>query len=224
MIKNYYIQKGSDIAKDIFSEYGIIVMATKGLNQLPEIKSPFSRDWSDEQGDDVYFPSTTFFKSKEVTLTFRLQKDTVDDIKAAIKSFLEYIIPNGAINYFDTYRKDGFRGYYNKEKLIQESYRVTGSYIEWDMEFTVPNGICFGFDNTGNSRIFVDIIGDTSDIYFSDGSYSLEVAESFIKDLVGGFVIICPSIYGGTSLTGKIDRVLGISGKVLGINGKVLGI
>ena len=49
------------------------------------------------------------------------------------------------ISYFDTYKKNGFRGYYIESDLVGESYRGVGSNIEFDLEFMVPNGICYGF-------------------------------------------------------------------------------
>lgn len=224
MKNNYYIQKGTDQAVDIFSTYGIYVKETKGLNLLPKIKKPFIRDWPDEQGDDAYLPTNTVYESKEVSITFFIQKNTVGDIKASLTSFLQYVTTGGNIQYFDTYKKEGFRGYYNKNKINNETYRDYGSYIEFELEFVCPNGICFGFDNSGFLSLTATVTSGTADFYFSDGTSNLNVTNDFIKYMVGGFVIICPSVYGGISIVENKRKVLGINGKVLGINGKVLGI
>lgn len=215
---NYYIQKGTDTAKDIFATYGIRVKETVGMNQLPPLKEVFSRTWPDEQGDDIYIPTTAFFESKKVTITFFLQKTTVDEVKNSINSFLQYIISGEQICYFDTYKKNGFRGYYSENEVASEYYRLVGSNIEFDLDFMVPNGICYGFDNSQYSSIFVETINGTADVYFSDGTSNLDVSGIFIKNMIGGFVIVCPSIYGGISVTERVRKVLGISGKVLGID------
>jgi len=223
MVKNYYIQKGTDVAKDLFSEYGISVKEVSGMSETPDTKSFFSRSWPDEQGEDVYIPSNLFFKSKEIKITFVLQKNTVSDVNTIMKSFLEYIIPNGFVNYFDTYRQNGFRGHYNKSDIDSESYRDLGSYIQWSMTFTAYNGICYGFDNSGSSSIFAEVTSGTADIYFSDGTSILEVSGQHIKGLDGGFAIVCPSIYGGVSLEKRTSKLIGTyvssNGKIYGIGG-----
>ena len=78
---NYYVQKGTDEAKDIFTEYGIYVKQTIGLNNMPPIKKVFSRSWPEEQGDDVYLPSTAYYESKKVKITFYLSKTTISQVK-----------------------------------------------------------------------------------------------------------------------------------------------
>lgn len=216
MIKSYYIQKGTDPYKDIWVDYGIIVMKTQGLYQLPKAKKPFYRSWPDEQGDDTYLPTDAKFETKDVTLTFRIQKDTVDDIRTAYKSFYKYLIGGGEISYFDTLKKEGFRGYYTENKINSENYRLTGSHLEFEMDFTCPNGICFGFDNSSGSSIFVNVLSGYGDIYFSDGSSVLNATVNFTKNLVGGFVIVCPSVLEGVEILPRINKLIGTNtGKLI---------
>lgn len=216
MNKNYYIQKNGIQAVNIWDEYTIYVKETNGLNLIPDSKSIFSRDWPDQQGLDYYLPTTTFFKEKTVQITFMILRSETSSIKSTMSTFLSYLISAGEINYFDTYKIEGFRGYYDKSKIGTERYRDEGNYIEFDLEFTVPNGICFGFDNSGNKSIFVSINSGYADLYYSDGSSSLNVSTTDYKVIQDGFLIICPSILGGVTISGLTNKLLlTSSGKLL---------
>ena len=66
------------------------------------------------------------------------------------------------------------------------------------------------FDNTGNSSIFAYMINGAADFYFSDGSSKLNTSSDFIKNIDGGFIIICPSIFGGVNVEERQPVVLGV--------------
>lgn len=209
-ISNRYIQVGTEPAKNIYTEWGIYATKVEGLNQLPDTKDKWSRDWPDEQGEDVYYPSIVRFKGKEITVTFRIDEPGSTAVMNAISSFRNYLFLAGDLSYFDTYRKNGFRGYYNKEKTKEEKYRTDGSYVEFELNFFAPNGICFGFDNTGRQSIYVDVDQGTCDLYFSDGGQMQDVSENISYLIDEGFVIVCPSVYNGVSVISNEGFIFGV--------------
>jgi len=197
---NYYIQVGSIPAVNIWDEFGIYVASTEGLTTMPDAKAKFSRSWPDEQGDDAFLPDIIRFKSKEIKITFEVVKSDKVDAIAAIQKFHDHIYAAGQLSYFDTYKQTGFRGYYDKSSVNEEKYRETQNRIQFDMNFIAPNGICWGFDNSGQYSIFVDVLMEYGDFYFSDGTSLMNMDSDFIKDLDEGFVIACPSAFGGIKI------------------------
>lgn len=208
MVNNYYIQVGSDPYKDIYADYGVKVKSTEGLNDTPDGKKVWSRDWKDEQGLDVYLPTYPKFKERKIKITFLLHYDTLTEMKEKMRVFLSYLFSANELSYFDTFKSEGFRGYYSKEKIQTESYRAGLNMIEFDMEFIAPNGICYGFDSSENDRISLDVINGTADLYFSDGTSLLGVDEALFMKFEGKFIIVCPSIYGGVVLSGGESRMM----------------
>lgn len=209
--------------------YNIFVKETKGLTELPDTKKMFQRDWKDEQGLDVWFPKYTLFKEREITVTFVMLKTSNVDFKNQLREFLNYFFSGGEINYFDTFKSEGFRGYLNKTKVNKEYYREYKTYIEFELNFIAPNGICYGFDNSGQSSIFVNMIRGTADFYFSDGTSQLNISEDFVHNQDGGFCIVCPSTLGGAIVKMRKNKIFCTSegkllGTDLGLNYKIYGI
>lgn len=206
MINNYYIQKGTSPAVSI-EDFDIVVMKTEGLWALPKVKKPFSRDYKDEQGIDVYIPAKTKFETKDVVLTFRVDKTSTYDAQQKMKAFIKYLCSGGAICYFDSFKKEGFRGFYDSQKINSEYFREYKTFIEFEMTFTAPNGICFGFDNSGQTSIFVNILSGGADFYFSDGTQVLSQTDSFIQNQEGGFVIVCPDELDGVDIQIRVNKI-----------------
>lgn len=190
-MKKYYIQSGSSGYKDIFTEFGIYVSKTEGMSSLPDSKSKFDTAIDTDQGSLVSVPNNIFFKKKTVVVTLLAIKG---DVKKSVSDFLEYAMSSGDLSYFDTYRGNGFRGYYIKSEIINEKYRDDGDFVEFSLSFEVPNGICYGYDNIGNSEINIEVTKGYVDLYFSDGTELLNQVGIVSKTQTDGFVIICPSI------------------------------
>lgn len=200
MAYKHYIQVGDLPSRDLETDFNIIVKKVEGLTELPDIKKPFSKDWVDEQGIDVYIPDEIRFKSREVKITFILygNKETNTDIKQSLRDFFDYLLAANHFSYFDTYRKTGFRGYYSKQKMNEEKYREYLNYIEFETTFVVPNGICRGFNNEGETYARIEVRKGTANFYFSDGTSILNMEEGMLNvTLNGGFYITCPSLWDG---------------------------
>ncbi|MFA5359296.1 MAG: hypothetical protein WC310_05805 [Patescibacteria group bacterium] len=224
MINNYYIQLGTDVAVDIFNTYGIYVSKTEGLDGLPDAKEPFSRDWAEEQGLDVFLPDVVTFKERQIKITFAAIKTLTSEAKSNVKNFLKYLFSEEQFCYFDTFKKEGFRGYYSKHEIKNAKYVEYTTYIEFEMTFVAPNGICFGQDissSTGITCIVED--GVSADFYFSDGTSVLGATESFNDNKNANFVIILPSVFDGAYIETRSNKLFGYNGKIFGYNGKIFG-
>lgn len=206
MQHNFYVQKGSDEAKDIFSEWGIVVNATRGLLELPNLKEPFSRDWAEEQGIDIFMPDKSIFLDKEVEIDITYLGGYGRD---QISRFLTYIVQpknnqytqenrDGVFQLFSPYRNTGARLYYRSISFSKEKYRgrcISRDVVQATLKFRCPNGLSFGistYARSNNSLTFEIAEGESIDVFYSDGSRDLNRTETFTKDDVR-FCIINPS-------------------------------
>lgn len=87
---------------------------------LPEIKDLASRDWFDEDGEDVYMPTGGLkFKAYDLDVTF-LYVGSQEDMAADLNSFIKFLYgrnQNGSpwLAVYDEYTQTGRRGIYVKE-------------------------------------------------------------------------------------------------------------
>lgn len=113
-IKNYkpfYIQ-GEGSAIDILDTYGIVAMTNP--YKVPSVKEPYSQEWFDEDGKDVYIPSVQVYNSIELEVRFYCKTYTengvscVDSLKSQVSSFRE-LVSKGWLRVVDQYTGIGFR-------------------------------------------------------------------------------------------------------------------
>lgn len=225
MIKNYFIQVGTSSAQNIFNEYNIYVSKAEGLNDIPEAKETWSRDWKDEQGLDTFVDEDIRFESKNVKLTFVLLDSNTESARETIKRFINYVVSAGVMSYFDTYRSTGFVGYYNKNSINTEKYRASSNHVEFDLTFVAPNGICYGYNNEGNTSMHIEIKKGFANLQFSDGTNMTNISEDIMKNQNDGFAIACPSSFRGVKFTRRSNIVFGTrGGVVIGTrNGTLIG-
>lgn len=211
MQTNFYIQKGSDVAKDLYSEYGVIVNSTEGLTDLPSTKELFSRDWAEKQGLDTYIPDKTIFADKEVKITVSFLSDTG---RSQFDAFLKYIIcpeseqfddepRDGVFQFWSDYRKTGARLRYMSIEYVTERYRTNDNYISATITCQCINGLSFGFTMDGASSstaTFTIKSGESIDVYYSDGTRDLSKTATFTKSDFS-FCIINPSSIDAVTIT-----------------------
>ncbi|MEN6413732.1 MAG: hypothetical protein ABFC84_13385 [Veillonellales bacterium] len=211
MQSNFYIQKGSDAARDLFAEYGILVNSTLGLTDLPSTKELFSRDWSDKQGLDTYIPYKTIFKDKEVKITVSFLSDTG---RSQFNAFLKYIIcpaasqftnepRDGVFQFWSDYRKTGARLKYMSIEYVTERYRFNDNYIYAIITCQCVNGLSFGYAKTGaysSTATFTIKSGESIDVYYSGGTKDLNKTETFTKANFS-FCIVNPSSLDAVEIT-----------------------
>jgi len=72
---NFYIQRDGETQVDIESTYNMRVTHVDGLHPA-DYKEVFKRDWAEEDGVDVYFPTTRKTKSRNVDMTVFMNEST----------------------------------------------------------------------------------------------------------------------------------------------------
>jgi hypothetical protein len=224
MEKQYYIQADSNVAVDIFTEWGIYVKKTEGLHAFPATKAPFSRDWPDEQGKEVYLPTDRRFEDKEVKITFLINKTNTPDAIENMRQFIIFILSKGQFNYFDTLKRGGFRGYYDADKINDEYYRDGTTYLVFEMTFNVPNGICWAYDNSEDYSLDVAITKGTASFYYSTGFAVLNTDQDFVINDSVLFILVVPTTIDGVAITQREPLSLGMEAMTLGAGGMNLGI
>ena len=206
MQNNFYIQKAGEEAKDIFAEWGVTVNATQGMLELPELKTPFTRNWIEEQGVDIYVPDKAIFSDKEVEIDV-----TYHGIygREQFQKFISYLIqPNekqytkenrdGVFQFFSSYRNTGARLIYKGMSFSKERYRgqcFRKDTIQAALKFMCPNGLSFGVSTYGkpsNSLTFTIAEGESIDVFYSNGERDFNKTKSFTKSDIR-FCIINPS-------------------------------
>lgn len=109
-----YIDVGSVV--DTYATYHVVCQDFP-FKHLPETKDLAKRDWSDENGDDVYIPSDGLkFKAYDLEVKF-LYVGTENAISDDLKNFISFLYGrnNGGaplLAVYDEYTKTGRRGVY----------------------------------------------------------------------------------------------------------------
>lgn len=80
---------------------------------MGDLKEPFSRDWPDRNGSEVYYPTTPVYKSYDMECEFVYLGDT-GTAEVMMKLFIRYLVENGMFKFYDTYTKIGRTNVYYK--------------------------------------------------------------------------------------------------------------
>lgn len=83
-----------------------------------KVKEPAKRSWNDEHGDDEYIsPSGLWLESYEIEVEFGCKKMTsvvgeeevayVNDVRASVGSFLEYLRSSGMLKMYSSWTRTG---------------------------------------------------------------------------------------------------------------------
>lgn len=128
--KRFYIQTSSDSsAIDIAEQYGIIAK-THPLVSLPQVKSPASNDWYDENGTDEY-TDKLYYQSIDYSVDFYLKTrsaesfdDATNSLHSSIRSFFNKI-GQGDFSFYDEATRQG------KQKVRYDSGNYEDNKIVW---------------------------------------------------------------------------------------------
>ncbi|QIK58356.1 hypothetical protein G7050_00295 [Dysgonomonas sp. HDW5A] len=206
MQNNFYIQKAGEEAKDIFAEWGVTINATQGMLELPELKTPFTRNWIEEQGLDIYIPDRAIFADKEVEIEV-----TYHGVygREQFQKFISYLVQpaekqytkenrDGVFQFFSSYRNTGARLVYKGMSFSKERYRgqcFRKDTVQATLKFMCPNGLSFGVSTYGkpsNSLTFTIAEGESIDVFYSNGERDFNKTKTFTKPDIR-FCIINPS-------------------------------
>lgn len=101
MATNFYWQKtGTPAPSDIEQSLGIRITSVRGLHPA-DPKELFTRDWAEEDGVDVYIPTTRKKKAQEVIMTCFAESDTYTTAIEKYDNFCAAIF-DGEFTYWDT--------------------------------------------------------------------------------------------------------------------------
>lgn len=108
------LQKGSGgEVKDLYEDFGFKTTSVPLFFPL-EVKDPPSRDWQDEDGEDVYFPENAKLKAYETDVSV-LYTGAMGTSEAKMKSLFSYLITGGSeISIYSPYSNTGCKGAYLK--------------------------------------------------------------------------------------------------------------
>lgn len=112
-----YTNVGSIV--DTYAAYGVVCQEFP-FKYLPERKEPASRDWNDEDGEDVYIPSNGLrYKAYDMEVKF-LYVGSQMNMANDLKNFIEFICGKDLnqpilLAVYDEYTQTGRRGLYVKE-------------------------------------------------------------------------------------------------------------
>lgn len=175
-------------------EEGVSVLATENITTIPGRKAPYKEEWKDEQGSDTYIPDKTFYTEKEVTVRFFIKNKNKNTLRANIDSFLQYLSADGYINYFDTFKGHGFRGYYNEHVIEKESFTEGWHWQQFSITFVVDR-LCYAYDCTPCNSLGVIInenLEGVYDLYLSNGDYGTFSEDTYVSSESSKFVVIVP--------------------------------
>lgn len=101
-----YFQKYTD---------GASIIKASGLNfyllgidnkQIPDMKSPYSIEWKDEDGTEEYLPSTPLFEAYDIDLKLAY-KGPISFFKLQFRLFIKQLITGGAFKFYTPYCEIG---------------------------------------------------------------------------------------------------------------------
>lgn len=189
-LEKTYIQKGTDIRKDIEATYGIVLKSIP-FNAFPELKELSKRDWAEEQGEDVHIPANPVFKAYDAELEF-VYNGGLKTAKNMIYSLLQYV-QGSEFNIWDEWKQQGLRCYY---KSFSDSlfYRRSEDLVTFKVGVGVANPLCYGLKI--DVVEFVALCECDLTIYWADGtSASYLNGETITRTIPTGneFAVVVPS-------------------------------
>lgn len=106
-------KEGTSVTKDLYTDFGFKTTSVPLFVPM-ETKEPATRDWGDEDGEDVYFPETAKMSAydAEVSLVYHGAQGSFQSKQEAI---FKYFTTGGTeINIFSPYSQTGCKGAYFK--------------------------------------------------------------------------------------------------------------
>lgn len=186
-MKPTWVQKNTDAAKNINTEWGIITKSVP-FNPFPDLKEVFKRDWPDVSGDQEYLPPIPKFKAYEIDVSF-VYIGGFNTAGDKIRQFCEYIV-GPEFSFYDEYTGNGFRCRfvsYNNNAF----YRRDEDLVEFSLKLKINNPLSYvvlsngSLSKTANAKM---------SIYWSDGTKNDYTASQQISKTIAGFGIVSSTV------------------------------
>lgn len=188
--KGHYFQFDTDSFIDIYDEYGVFVIKNKGLEPMPSSKTPFDANISTKQGKEVDILDKRVFDERKIVLTIAILNEELTQIR--LLELLRNIMDASEFQYYDSWKKQGCRMYFDSAKVRNEKYRNNNDFITIDITFMAPNGLSLGIGSFEGAEELNITVVEESDFYFADGTNLLNYTGIIKKSLDNSFVIINP--------------------------------
>ncbi len=185
-----YIQKGTDIRRDLLTYYGIYIKSIP-FQPFPELKDLPKRDWADQQGDDEFIPVNPVFKAYETTVDF-VYVGGLETSRDAIYSMISYM-QGAEFSLWDSWKKKGIRCRY-VGYTDSAFYRKDEDIVSFSLKLKVNNPLCYGIFTSEPS--FSSKADSDMTVFWADGTINYYIKNSFIVKSILGFEfgIVLPSV------------------------------
>lgn len=155
---------GSDTTVDTYSTYNIVCKSIP-LQLFPETKDLPSNDWKDQDGDDTYIPSMSYYKAYDLDIEW-VYKGSITgtsseykwDANDYIQSFLDFLSGKSdgivSMSIIDLYTQIQVDDVYFKGASEDAFYRIFGDeeIVTFKTTMRVTNPIYTNIDSTGLER------------------------------------------------------------------------
>lgn len=171
MQNRYYLD-----GKDLFTDYGITVLSSKGELNIPEPKERFSMDWPEDHGMDVD-TEENYVQPNKIELECMLSGGTALECLQFLKSFREKLYSPG-LKQLITYKDSP------KAHMVMLSGGITierfdqGKVLLFKIVFEepIPHGKQYIVQGPATIQ-YQFLTMYPLDIYWGDGTYDLRVLE-----------------------------------------------
>lgn len=136
--KGFYIKKGEDDAVESNATWGVLVKSVP-FNIVPGVKDYASNDWADEDGDDVFIPSSPVYKGYDVKFDFVYVGDG-GSANEKIHAFWSYL-QGSSFKFYDSYSGIGRQGVYFKSYDPGTFRRRSMDVVQFSMVFRVTDPV-----------------------------------------------------------------------------------
>ncbi|UCG28426.1 MAG: hypothetical protein JSV24_03435, partial [Bacteroidales bacterium] len=197
--------------KNVFTDYGVILVKSTGELDYLKYKKPYSHKWDDEHGEEVDL-SERFFDSRKIVLDCLIKATSKSDFRAKMKNFWEFLsapglrmmlLPELPFAYM-VYPKGGAK----IEKLTKWNDTLMYGRVKITFEDPEPVSRQFTTDQDPLAQVQIQLTGTkVYTIYWGDGDIDTigpgtDVSKTHDYSQTGDYQIV---------LTGDIDTITSLT-------------
>ena len=134
--KPFLIQKMTDGAEVRGSEDWNIYVKHVPFQPVGNLKEPFTRDWPDRNGKEVYYPATPVYESYDMECEFAYKGDE-NTATPMTRLFIHYLAEGGMFKFFDTFNQIGRQSVYYKSFTPDKYYNTVENMATFKVVMSV---------------------------------------------------------------------------------------
>lgn len=150
----FLIQKLTNGAELRNSTEWNLLIKSMPFKPIGDVKAPFTRNWPDQNGNDVFIPDQQVFEAYDIECDFVYYGDK-DTASQMVNTFIyAYLASGGLFMLYDTYTHIGKTNVNYKSISPDKYYNEQENVVIFKMTFTVNDPVTMVVPNTaGNSLI-----------------------------------------------------------------------